>query len=110
MADYSSEAVTHAGTTPTSRSAAAGDKLTTPATGKFLRVTNGGGASITLTINPPGDTSYGVANPDKVITIANGVTKYIAVLPVYGDPADGGKVSLAWSATTSVTFEYLQAA
>lgn len=108
MADYTSEAVTHAGIVPTVRTAAAGDKLTDPGAGRVLRVTNGGGASITLTITPPGNTSYGVANPAKVITIANGVTKYISVLAEYGNQADAGKVALTWSATTSVTFEYVR--
>ena len=67
---------------------------------------NGGGAPITLTITPPGVTSYGVDNPEKEFTITNATARRIPILAAYGDPADGGKVALAWSATTSVTFEY----
>jgi hypothetical protein len=106
MADYSPTAVSVDGVATSSHSAASGDKLTDPGDRRWLRVTNGGGSSINLTITPPGTTGYNVANPAKVIAIANGASKLIPVLASYGDPADGGKVALAWSATTSVTFEY----
>lgn len=106
MADYAPEGISIGGVQATVRSAAAGDKLTSPGDHRQLRVTNGGGAPITLTITPPGTTSYEVANPAKVITITNATSKYIQIPAAYGDPADSGKVALTWSATTSVTFEY----
>ncbi|MDF5758616.1 hypothetical protein [Spongiactinospora sp. TRM90649] len=106
MADYAPQAVTVDGLVATARTAAGGDKLTDPGDRREIRVTNGGGAPITLTITPPGSTDYGVANPAKVFTITNATSRRIPVLAAYGDPADGGKVALTWSATTSVTFEY----
>ena len=106
MADYAPDGVAIDGTTAAVRTAASGDKLTDPGDNRNLRVTNGGGAPITLTITPPGTTQYNVANPTKVITITNATSKYIPIPAMYGNPADGGKVALTWSATTSVTFEY----
>lgn len=106
MADYAPEGIAIGGTQATVRNAAAGDKLTSPGEHRQLRVTNGGGAPITLTFTPPGTTQYDVANPTKVITITNATSKYIPIPAMYGDPADSGKVALTWSATTSVTFEY----
>jgi hypothetical protein len=107
MTDYSPDAVTHSGTAVSIRNAAAGDKLLDPGDHRNLRILNGGGAPITLTIVVAGTTNYGVNKPSKVITIANGATpRYVPIYAEYGDPADGGKVPLTWSATTSVTFEY----
>lgn len=106
MADYAPDGVTVDGVAANVRTAAAGDKLTNPGDRAILRVNNGGGAPVTLTITPPGTTSYGVANPVKTVTVPNGTHRYLQVLAAYGNPADGGKVALSWSATASVTFEY----
>lgn len=106
MADYSPDGVAVDGVAANVRTAAAGDKLTNPGDRTLLRVTNGGASPVTLTITPPGSTAYGVTNPVKTFTVPNGAHRYIPVLAVYGNPADGGKVSLSWSATASVTFEY----
>jgi len=67
-----------------------------------LLVTNGDASSKTVTIAVPGNLDSGDAYPDKVITIAAGVTKAIPLLPLYRDPTSGLAV-LTWSATTSVT-------
>lgn len=106
MATYPADAVTATGTVPTSRSAAAGDKIT-PDSNLFLLVTNGGGSPINLTIAVPGNTSYGQANPDPVIAITNGTTKAIRLLSEYADPSDG-LIALTWSDTTSVTFNAIR--
>ncbi|MBG0828555.1 hypothetical protein HS041_12325 [Planomonospora sp. ID67723] len=102
MATYTAEAITSAGTTFTSRSAASGDKIT-PDTNVWIEVTNGSGSSMTVTIAAPGTTRYGQANPDPVYTVANGATKAIPMYADYVDPSDG-LIALTWSATTSVTF------
>lgn len=108
MADYAPDGILIGGTTATIRSAAAGDKLTQPGDRSFLRVTNGAGAPITLTITVPGTTTYGETNPTKVITITNATSKYIPIPSTYGNPADAGKVTLTWSATATITFEYFR--
>lgn len=106
MADYAPEGISIDGTTATIRSAASGDKLTDPGDGRVLRVINGAGAPITLTIAPTGVTAYNVANPTKVITITNATAKLIPIPAVYGNASDAGKVALTWSATATITFEY----
>jgi hypothetical protein len=106
MTDYSPKAVTADGVAPTANTAASGDKLLDAGDRRWLRVINGGGSSITVTITPPGLTGYGEANPDKVITVPNGASRSFLVPAAYADPSDSYKVALAWSATTSVTFEY----
>ncbi|MEU8199290.1 hypothetical protein AB0C10_36445 [Microbispora amethystogenes] len=108
MADYAPDAVVHSGTAPNVRSAASGDKLLDPGDHRILRINNGGGSSVTLTINVAGTTNYGVNKPAKTVAIPNGTSRYVLVLAEYGDPTDAGKVPLSWSATTSVTFEYFR--
>lgn len=106
MTDYSPDAVSIDGITPTIRSAASGDKLLDPGDGRVLRVINGSGAPITLTITPVGTTAYNVAIPVKAISITNATAKMIPIPAVYGVATDGGKVALSWSATATITFEY----
>ena len=106
MADRSAQAITLNGITPTAHAAASGDKLVAPGDRKILTVTNGGESSVTLTIAVPGNTTYGVAAPDKTFSIGAGATMAIPALGLYGDPEDAGKAALSWSATTSVTFTY----
>lgn len=98
------KAITVDGVSATYNPAAAGDKVTTPDRGAFLTVKNGAGASMTLTITPPGKTGYNVANPAKVWTIPATGEMDIPMLTAYGDPADGGNIALAWSSTTTVTW------
>jgi hypothetical protein len=108
VADYAPDSIQIGGTTANVRSAASGDKLTQPSDHSELRVTNGSGAPITLTITVPGTTLYGETNPTKVITITNATSKYIPIPALYGNPADAGKVALTWSATATITFEYVR--
>lgn len=98
------KAVTTDGVAPQINNAASGDKVTNPGKGVWVNVRNGSGASITLTITPPGKTGYGVTNPAKVFTIAASGEMDIAMLAAYGDPADSGRVAFAWSSTTTVTW------
>ncbi|MEV5211331.1 hypothetical protein AB0K35_28045 [Micromonospora sp. NPDC053740] len=70
--------------------------------GYRLLVNNGSGSSMTVTIAVPGNTSYGVAAPDKVFTIPAGQLWEIPLLDVYRDPADR-LAHLTWSSTTTVT-------
>lgn len=97
-----------AGATPTMVAASAGGDKVAP--GVRLLVVNGAGASINLTLATP-FTKDGLALADRVIAVPNGTfpanAKVIDVpSDLYQDPADG-LCSLAWSATTSVTFAVL---
>lgn len=98
------KAITTDGVAPDINNAASGDKVSSPGKGVFINVANGSGSPVTLTVNPPGKTPYGVANPAKTWTIAAGSQQDIPMLAEYGDPADGGRVALSWSSTTTVTW------
>lgn len=72
-----------------------GDDLT-------LIVANGSGGSVTVTFDVVGNTSYGVAAPDKVITVPAGQTVAVPLLEAYRDPADR-LAHITWGSTASVT-------
>lgn len=70
----------------------------------FLAVANGSGSSINVTITTPGTDINGNAVADPVFAVAASATRLIALNPaVYGAIA-----SVAFSATTSVTFAAIQ--
>jgi hypothetical protein len=103
---YTAEAIGVAGTIPTLRTAASGDKLT-PDANCVLWVFNGDSSSHTVTFTYPGNNEDGEANPDPVRTVANATNKAVKVNPKWADPADG-LIALTWSATTSMTFYYVR--
>ncbi|MFI7630271.1 hypothetical protein [Microbispora rosea] len=102
MATHGPQVAVVDGAAITMHSAAAGDKVSGIKKPTRMLVVNGG-STVTLTIDPPGNTSYGVANPAKTYTIPAG-TFSLLLQPTYRDPADGNLISLTWSSTTSVTW------
>lgn len=102
MATRATEVVDVAGTTATYHAASGGGDKVTPADGTVLHVKNGGGSSINVTLVTPG-TEQGLAIADRVVAVGNGAEKFIALDPIYRNPADG-LADITWSATTSVTF------
>lgn len=77
---------------------AAGDKV---APGGALMVRNGSAASINVTLDVPGNTKYGLPNPDLVVAVAAGAITLIGPLP--GDLAGAdGLVGFTYSAVPSV--------
>lgn len=70
--------------------------------GYALLVNNGDASSIDVTIAVPGNTEYGVAAPDKVISVPAGELWEIPLLEVYRDPSDR-LAHITWSSTTSIT-------
>ena len=105
MATRTAQAITVGGlsATYTTATATTGDKAKA-ADRTWITVKNGSGASITVTLKGVGTTSYGVAKPDKVITVAAAGEVDIPLLPEYGNPADNGLATFICSAVTSVTF------
>jgi hypothetical protein len=105
MADFSADQVTTAGNAATVRNASGGGD--TVPTDVILRVNNGSGVSVTLTVATPG-TVDGLAIADRQVVIPAGAARYLR-LPrsLYRDPGDG-KVHLSWSATATVTFEVIR--
>ncbi|MGA4989870.1 hypothetical protein [Nonomuraea bangladeshensis] len=84
--------------------AASGDKVSGVRTPTRMLVFNDGDSSVTLTASVPGNTSYGVAAPDKTYTIPANSYYVLRLLPEYRDPADSNLIALSWSATTDVTW------
>jgi len=104
-----------AGTNPAAVSAAAGgDTIPNPRGNAIVRVQNGGGASINVTVavgpNPtrPADGSFpAMTLANQVVAVPAGAARLIGPIP----PAfnDGnGSVQLTYSAVTSVTVEAVQ--
>lgn len=98
------------GTAAAPVAASGGGDTVAPGNNSFIRVTNGGGSSINVTVAVPGNTKYGQAQPDVVVAVAAGVAKLIGVLPAdLADPSDG-LVHITYSSVTSVTVEAIQTA
>lgn len=69
----------------------------------ILQVTNGSGASITVTVIVPGNTRYSQAEPDIAVVVAAGTSRAIGPFPNdLGDPTTG-LVNVTYSAVTTVT-------
>lgn len=91
------------GTTITYQAAAAGGDTFQPGDRTELRVRNGGGSSVTVTVVVPGNTRYGVAEPDVPVVVAAGAEVAIGPFPDdLRDPATG-TAGVTYSGTTSVT-------
>lgn len=104
MATYAAETPTIAGLAATPRSAAASDKV--PG-GTLLRVTNGSGGALTVTVVTPA-TFDGLAIADATVSVPNGTYRYIRIpsSALYVDPADN-LVTVNFSATTTVTYDVI---
>lgn len=78
---------------------AGGDKVVP---GGALMVRNASAGSINVTLDVPGNTKYGLPNPDVVVAVAAGATTLIGPLP--GDLAGtDGLVAFTYSAVATVT-------
>lgn len=91
-----------------SSAAGGGDTVPNQGGNVMLRVTNGGGSDITLSIGGgkvrPADNQFPAMTLTALsVTIAAGTTKYIGPVPkAYNDSSDN--LLLTWSAVTSVNF------
>ena len=107
MANYDPDRPGVPGAAPVSHAAAAADSFTN--NGKvMIRVNNAGGSPTTLTVDDPNSATPTAAtafNPDAAITITNGTTKVIGPFPAARFNDTNGRVQLAWSFLTSVTWE-----
>lgn len=101
-------------TTPVA-AAAGGDSVANPRGNTILRVINGGGSSINVTLaaqvatRPADGTFPAMTLSNQVVAVAAGATKLIGPIP----PAfnDGnGNVQITYSAVTSVTVEVVDPA
>lgn len=107
MATLSVEQVVISGLAPTQNSADAGGDDFLNNGNIILRVENGSGVSINVTITSPASVQ-GLAVEDPVIAVAAGAAKFIGPFPpsLFNDST--GKVAVDYSAATSVTVEVLE--
>jgi hypothetical protein len=106
MANYEPDRPGIAGAQPVSHAAAASDSFSN--NGKVMvRVNNGGGAPITLTVDDPNSSLPAATafNPDAAIVVTNAQARIIGPFPPARFNDANGRVQLAWSGTTSVTWE-----
>lgn len=93
------------GTVITYAAAAGGGDKFGPGADRHFRVKNGGGSPITVTVVVPGNTKYGIANPDITSgSIAAGAEWCFGPFPDdLGDSTDSGLISVTYSGVTTVT-------
>ena len=106
MANYDPDKPGLTGVAPVAHAAAAGDSFSN--NGKtMVRVNNGGGAPITVTFDDPNSALAGATafNPDVGVAVTNGTAKIIGPFPPSRFNDANGRCQMAWSATTSVTWE-----
>lgn len=88
---------------PSLSAAAGGGDSIAPNDRGALMVKNGSGASITVTMIVPGNTKYGLAQPDPTYVVVAGATAMIGPLPSdLANPATG-LVDFTYSGVTSLT-------
>ena len=106
MANYEPDRPGIVGAAPVSHAAAASDSFSN--NGKVMvRVNNGGGSTITLTVDDPNSSLPAATafNPDAAISVVNGTVRIIGPFAPARFNDASGRVQLAWSATASVTWE-----
>jgi hypothetical protein len=111
MATLTTQVVTRAGTVITPVTAAGGGDAMACGAKNYLRVVNGGGSPITVTIAiPSGVSGYAnVAYTSTAVSVVNGTTKDIGPIeaPIYMDPTTG-LATITYSGVTSVTVAAVQ--
>lgn len=103
MANLSYTRIVLSGLNPTLVAASGGGDLVAPNERGFLRVKNGGGSSITVTIPTPGVTKFGLAEPDITVAVPAGEERVIG--PLRFDLVDptSKAIPVTYSGVTSVT-------
>lgn len=101
MAEIPVRTATHNGVNLALAAAAASDTAKC-GSGYSLVVANASGSDVDVTIAVPGNTAWGPAQPDKVVTVPTAQTWVIPLLAVYANE-DDGLAHVTWESTTSVT-------
>lgn len=103
MATLTTQQIGLAGIAVTAVAATSGGDVLSPGPNTFLKVKNGGGSGITVTIASPVACSQGGTHP-LAVTVAAGAIEDIGPLPAarFADPSDG-LVHVTYSGVTTVT-------
>lgn len=113
MATLTPQVINRAGTQITLVAAAGGGDAMACGATNFLRVNNGGGSPITVTLAIPSGVSGfpNAAYTNTAVSVTNGTEKSIGPIPaqLYADPVTG-LCTITYSAVTSVTVGAIQLA
>lgn len=103
MALLATQSIAPAGLADALAAAAGGGDTFRPDDGTFLRVNNGGGSPVTVTVVTP-ETSHGLAIADLAVVVPAGASRMIGPFPshLFADPTTG-LASVTYSGVTSVT-------
>ena len=103
MANLNAQKVVLGGLAPAFTAAAAGGDTLPPVGSGFLVVKNGSGVSVNVTVATPGNTEFGIAQPDVVVAVPAAGERYIGPLSTnLTDPVSNG-INVTYSAVASVT-------
>lgn len=102
MATLTVQPTTLTGLTLSMSSASAGGDKFAPGPTTTLVVTNGSGASKTVTIDSVAPSNFGT-DEDVVVVVAAGATTHIGPFPAHRFAGSDGLVAVTYSAVTSVT-------
>lgn len=105
MAALSAQRIAVSGTAPTYAAASAGGDTAPIGGGLLLHVVNGGGSSITLTVDTPG-TVDGLAIGNASVAIPAGDSAFVPLTYVYRQST--GVANVTYSAVTSVEVAVIQ--
>lgn len=103
MAILNAQKVTLAGIAPTFSAASAGGDNLPPLGGGMFVVKNGGASPITVTIATPGNTEFGIAQPDITVSVPNAGERWIGPLVVGLTDPTSQMINVTYSGVTSVT-------
>lgn len=106
MALLTKQTVDAAGTVITYSAATGGGDTAKFDDDSTLRVKNGGGSSINVTISDPGTTPAGNGSSGRVVAVAGGAEKTIKVKRSLNNP-NTGVAAISYSAVTSVTVAHV---
>lgn len=104
MATLTVQEITRAGTTVTLAAATGGGDKFAPGSATCLRVANGGGGAITVTVVTPNTLADSITIGDVSVSVGAGVTRDIGPFPYefFANPTDG-LADITYSGVTSVT-------
>lgn len=102
MATLTVQQVTLDGVVPSTAAAAGGGDKFQPGSSTWLEVTNGGGGSITVTVDSAAPSNYGT-DEDIAVAVAAGATKRIGPFPAQRFAGTDGLVAVTYSGVTTVT-------
>lgn len=102
MATLTVQAISRAGLEPTLQAAASGGDQFANTGREFVRIDNGGGSAVTVTVTTP-QTVDGLAVADRTVSVPAGETRLVGPFPTANYNDASGRVQLAYSGVTSVT-------